>query len=145
FGRAVQEAYLLRGWARRAWVWHEAADVHLYRPPDEEEAKEADVIWSGNWGDEERSRELERFFVDPVKMIGASATVFGVRYPDEAVALLREARIQHRGWAGAAEVVRQYARHRMTVHVPRRYYSEELPGIPTIRVFEALSCGIPLI
>jgi spore maturation protein CgeB len=29
--------------------------------------------------------------------------------------------------------------------VPRRFYVERLPGIPTIRVFEALSCGIPLV
>jgi len=33
----------------------------------------------------------------------------------------------------------------MTVHVPRRFYVTHLPGIPTIRVFEALACGIPLI
>jgi spore maturation protein CgeB len=33
----------------------------------------------------------------------------------------------------------------MTVHVPRRFYREQLPGIPTIRVFEALACGIPLV
>jgi spore maturation protein CgeB len=32
-----------------------------------------------------------------------------------------------------------------TVHVPRRYYANALPGIPTIRVFEALACGIPLL
>jgi spore maturation protein CgeB len=31
------------------------------------------------------------------------------------------------------------------VHVPRRPYVEKLPGIPTIRPFEALACGIPLI
>jgi spore maturation protein CgeB len=31
------------------------------------------------------------------------------------------------------------------VHVPRRPYVEALPGIPTIRMFEALACGIPLI
>jgi spore maturation protein CgeB len=31
------------------------------------------------------------------------------------------------------------------VHVPRRPYVEALPGIPTIRPFEALACGIPLI
>ncbi|MBE7220468.1 MAG: glycosyltransferase family 1 protein, partial [Caulobacteraceae bacterium] len=30
-------------------------------------------------------------------------------------------------------------------HVPRRFYVELLPGIPTIRVFEALACGIPLV
>lgn len=33
----------------------------------------------------------------------------------------------------------------MTVHVPRRPYTVTLPGIPTIRVFEALACGIPLV
>ncbi len=33
----------------------------------------------------------------------------------------------------------------MTVHVPRRPYVRALPGIPTIRVFEALACGIPLV
>jgi len=33
----------------------------------------------------------------------------------------------------------------MTVHVPRRPYVDALPGIPTIRVFEALACGIPLV
>jgi spore maturation protein CgeB len=29
--------------------------------------------------------------------------------------------------------------------VPRLPYAKALPGIPTIRVFEALACGIPLI
>jgi spore maturation protein CgeB len=29
--------------------------------------------------------------------------------------------------------------------VPRRPYVEALPGIPTIRVFEALACGLPLV
>ena len=38
-----------------------------------------------------------------------------------------------------------FAAHRLTVHVPRRPYVEALPGIPTIRVFEALACGIPLV
>ena len=38
-----------------------------------------------------------------------------------------------------------FARFKVTVHVPRRPYVEALPGIPTIRPFEALACGIPLI
>ena len=38
-----------------------------------------------------------------------------------------------------------FARHLATVHVPRRFYVDRLPGIPTIRVFEALACGIPLV
>jgi spore maturation protein CgeB len=38
-----------------------------------------------------------------------------------------------------------FARYRCTVHVPRRAYVAALPGVPTIRVFEALACGIPLV
>jgi spore maturation protein CgeB len=38
-----------------------------------------------------------------------------------------------------------FARHLATVHVPRRFYATILPGIPTIRMFEALACGIPLV
>jgi len=38
-----------------------------------------------------------------------------------------------------------FARHRVTVHVPRGPYAQTLPGIPTIRPFEALACGIPLV
>jgi spore maturation protein CgeB len=29
--------------------------------------------------------------------------------------------------------------------VPRQQYAQLMPGIPTIRVFEALACGIPLV
>jgi spore maturation protein CgeB len=38
-----------------------------------------------------------------------------------------------------------FARFKVTVHVPRRPYLERLPGIPTIRPFEALACGIPMV
>ena len=31
------------------------------------------------------------------------------------------------------------------MHVPRGPYVEALPGVPTIRVFKALACGIPLV
>ena len=50
-----------------------------------------------------------------------------------------------RGWLPNYRVPEVFAAYRMTVHVPRRPYVENLPGIPTIRVFEALACGIPLI
>lgn len=38
-----------------------------------------------------------------------------------------------------------FAQFKVTIHVPRRPYTQALPGIPTIRLFEALACGIPLI
>ena len=33
----------------------------------------------------------------------------------------------------------------MTLHIPRGPYLDRLPGIPTIRPFEALACGVPLL
>ena len=32
YGRVLRDVYVDRGWARRVWVWHEAADVELFRP-----------------------------------------------------------------------------------------------------------------
>ena len=50
-----------RGWARRAWTWHEAADDRLFTPRPHV-AKAADVVWIGNWGDDERTAELEDLY-----------------------------------------------------------------------------------
>ncbi|MEZ0327126.1 MAG: glycosyltransferase [Fimbriimonas sp.] len=49
------------------------------------------------------------------------------------------------GWLPNYEAPEVFAGFKVTVHVPRRPYAQGLPGIPTIRVFEALACGIPLI
>jgi spore maturation protein CgeB len=144
FGAVLRERYLAQGWARRVWVWHEAADTALFRPLPEV-APAADLVWVGNWGDGERTEELRTFLLEPVRRLGLSATVHGVRYPEDALAALAEAGIAYRGWLPNHRVPLAFARHRVTVHVPRRPYVEALPGIPTIRVFEALACGIPLV
>ena len=44
-----------------------------------------------------------------------------------------------------AAVPRVFAAYDVTIHVPRRPYARALPGIPTIRPFEALACAIPLV
>ena len=143
FGDVIRDLYLERAWAQRAWTWHEAADIRVFRPLRAEPI--GDLVWIGNWGDDERSAELREFLIDPIRELGLSATVHGVRYPAEALALLDDARIAHGGWLPNFEAPRVFARHRVTVHVPRRPYTEALPGIPTIRPFEALACGIPLV
>jgi spore maturation protein CgeB len=102
-------------------------------------------VWIGNWGDEERSKELQEFLLNPVKELGLKAKVYGVRYPDHALAALRDAGIEYGGYLPNHEVPEVFAAHRVTVHVPRRAYTTLIPGIPTIRPFEALACGIPLI
>lgn len=144
FGSVIRDLYLQRGWAERAWTWHEAADTRVFHPLSGEE-KEGDLVWIGNWGDEERTAELHEFLIDPVKDLGLQARVHGVRYPESGREALRAAGIDYAGWLPNHEVPRAFARFRVTVHVPRRPYVEALPGIPTIRPFEALACGIPLV
>jgi len=144
FGAAVQEKYLKRGWAERVWVWHEAADVTVFKPLPAVDC-EGDLVWIGNWGDGERSAELHEFFLEPVRDLRLSADAWGVRYPEEALEALRTAGVRYRGWLPNHRAPEEFARHRFTIHVPRRPYVEKLPGIPTIRVFEALACGVPLI
>lgn len=144
FGDVLRQTYLDRGWGRHAYTWHEAADTALFRPLPEIE-KDADIVWIGNWGDGERADELQHFLVAPVRRLGLRARVRGVRYPEHAREALKQNGITYEGWLPNHKVPAAFARARATVHVPRRPYVEALPGIPTIRVFEALACGVPLV
>jgi spore maturation protein CgeB len=143
FGDVLTQMYLARRWCQRAFTWHEAADVRTFVPRDAE--REGDLVWVGNWGDEERTAELQSLLIEPVRALGLRATVHGVRYPPSAQAALADAGIAYRGWVPNFEVPTVFARHRVTVHIPRAPYVRMLPGIPTIRMFEALACGVPLI
>jgi spore maturation protein CgeB len=146
FGGVIRDLYLKEEWAERAWTWHEAADVRLFHPlPDEEGTPEGDLVWIGNWGDEERTAELHEFLIEPAKALGLRGRVHGVRYPEEGRRALAGAGLDYAGWLPNFEVPQAFAQFRVTVHVPRRPYAEALPGIPTIRPFEALACGIPLV
>jgi spore maturation protein CgeB len=144
FGQVIRDLYLSEGWAERAWTWHEAADVRVFHPIEGTQ-DEGDLVWIGNWGDNERSAELREFLLEPVRDLGLRARIHGVRYPDEAKAQLKEAGIEYARWLPNFRAPEVFSRFGVTVHVPRRPYVEALPGIPTIRPFEALACGIPLV
>jgi spore maturation protein CgeB len=144
FGEALAAVYRRWGWGDRAFVWHEAADTTHFRPPGQAGPR-AGLVWIGNWGDGERTEELETFLLQPAEAAGLPLDVYGVRYPEAALAMLARTGARYRGWLANARAPEVFARHLATVHVPRRYYVEQLPGIPTIRVFEALACGIPLV
>lgn len=143
FGEALRQLYLERAWARQVWTWHEAADTRVFgplaRPPL------GDVVWIGNWGDDERTAELYEYLLEPVEDLNLKARIHGVRYPESARATLKAAGISFGAWLPNFLVPEVFARFGVTVHVPRRPYVEDLPGIPTIRPFEALACGIPLV
>lgn len=143
FGDVLRKAYEARRTVPRAWTWHEAADTRRFKPLEAE--KTGDLVWVGNWGDDERTAELHEFLLGPVKALGLRATVHGVRYPDDAREALADAGIEYGRYLPNFRTPERFAQHKVTVHVPRRYYVTHLPGIPTIRPFEALACGIPLV
>jgi spore maturation protein CgeB len=174
YGGVIRDLYRANGWARDAWTWHEAADTRVFyprprgaslrlatpaaAPPDPESWREhpnrehharaaytGDLVWIGNWGDGERGEEIREFLIGPVRALGLKARVYGVRYPRAALEQLDAAGIEYGGWLPNYRVPEVFARYRITVHIPRRPYARALPGIPTIRPFEAMACGIPLI
>jgi len=144
FGQALAEIYRTWGWGDQVFVWHEAADTRLFQPPAMEHSRDG-AVWIGNWGDGERTAELEGFLLAPAAALGLPLDVYGVRYPESALDMLARYGAQYCGWLPNPRAPEVFARHKMTVHVPRRFYATTLPGIPTIRVFEALACGIPLV
>lgn len=147
FGNTLAECYRRHRWADQVWVWHEAADTRLFVPtshPDAVEGRDP-LVWIGNWGDDERTAELHEFLIDPIADLRLRARIHGVRYPRQALRALKQAGIEYGGWLPNHKVPGIFARHQCTVHVPRRAYREALRGIPTIRMFEALACALPLI
>lgn len=144
YGEVLRRLYLTERQVARAWTWHEAADTRVFKPRSGAEPA-GDLVWIGNWGDDERSEELRQFLIEPVRQLGLKARVYGVRYPEHARQQLAAAGIDYAGWLPNFEVPEIFAQFKVTVHVPRRPYVKTLPGIPTIRPFEALACGIPLV
>jgi spore maturation protein CgeB len=144
FGNLIRQKYLSNNWIKNAWTWHEAADTDMFYPRERKQLS-GDLVWIGNWGDEERTKELFEFLIEPVKELNLKAKIFGVRYPKHALKALKNAGIEYGGWLPNYKVPEIFSHYKVTVHIPRRPYVEALPGIPTIRPFEALSCGIPLI
>ncbi len=144
FGAPISRIYREAFALPRVWTLHEAADTDHFQPL--QSAKNTDVVWIGNWGDEERTRELQEFLIDPAETVkSARFAAHGVRYPVVAQGTLQQAGIEYRGYLSNLSVPDTYSRSALTIHIPRRCYTNGLSGIPTIRVFETLACGMPLV
>lgn len=145
FGEALQRIYRDRLPAQKVWTLHEAADTTVFKPHPRQH-KANDVIWIGNWGDDERAGEIRSFLLEPAtRLRDHNFAIYGVRYPTQALTELEDAGVQYKGYLSNLDAPFSYGASRLTVHIPRRQYATALAGIPTIRVFEALACGIPLI
>jgi spore maturation protein CgeB len=145
FSPAITAIYQRDFGLPHVYTVHEAADPDLFRPialP-----KEQDVVFIGNWGDNDRNETLETYLLQPSNLLpDLRFAIYGVRY---GAALLeriaREYRAHYRGWVANYRAPLVYAASKMSLHLPRQQYTSTIYGTPTIRVFETLACGLPLI
>lgn len=143
FGDVIGRIYKEKFKIKNTLTWHEAADISTFFPRTKK--FKGDVVWIGNWGDDERTEELNEYLFLPVYESGLACNCYGVRYPKHILEKLTNWNIKYSGWTPNYRVPEIFSNFRLTIHVPRQPYSKILQGIPTIRIFEALACGIPLI
>ncbi|MBV9065543.1 MAG: glycosyltransferase, partial [Methylobacteriaceae bacterium] len=97
FGEVLTEVYRKWGWGERVFTWHEAADIAHFRSPSRETARDG-IVWIGNWGDGERSAELQQFLFEPARAAGLPLDIYGVRYPAEALDVISGTGARYRGF-----------------------------------------------
>lgn len=129
--------------ADHVWVWPDAADTRRFRPEAGDHV--GDVVFFGAWGDQSRGVELRHFLLEPVRLLGLRARAYGPPFPAAALAELDNAGIKFGGWAPHDVMPAIFGRFHCTIHVPSRARSRLLPGLPSIRLFEAMACGIPVV
>lgn len=78
----------------------------------------SDLIWVGDWGDDERSAEIRQFLIEPARTLRLTTTERGVRYPADALKALEDAGIGYGGWLANTKVPAAFARRRVTVPYP---------------------------
>lgn len=142
FGGALRDVFI-RDFATdptRTFVLHEAADADEFAPRPDTQARR-DLVFVGNWS-EDRAAEMETYFFAP--RIGTKS-LWGVLYPDPVVERMQAANIAYGGYLPNTDVPRVFGESRLVAHIHRGPYREHLPGIPTIRLFEALACGSCLV
>jgi spore maturation protein CgeB len=141
-GEVIKQTYLERGWTGRAWTWHEAVDTYAFTPHPGA-VRNGDIAWVGNRHNLGASQELGTLVLEPARRLGLSGVIHGERYPWRARLAIQRSGLRYGGPLAEHLVPVVWARHRFTVELPRLAHA--LPGIPPVRVFEALARGIPLI
>ncbi|MBA2383248.1 MAG: glycosyltransferase [Actinobacteria bacterium] len=125
--------------AGNARAFYCMADPDAYRPLDEEERWLLGYL--GTYSDD-RQPGLETLLVEPARRLaGERFAVAGPQYPPELVWPDNVERIEH---LAPAEHVPFYARQRFALNVTRAAMIES-GWSPSVRLFEAAACGVPVI
>ena len=80
YGPTIADIYRTKVDGPEVLVFHEGADTDLFRPIPN--PKDCDVVFVGNWGDDDRNQATRDFFIEPCRRLpNVSFALFGVRYP----------------------------------------------------------------
>jgi spore maturation protein CgeB len=125
--------------AKRARAFYCMADPSLYRPLDEEERWLLGYI--GTYS-AERQPAVDELLVEPARRLpDAAFVVAGPQYPPELEWPASVARIEH---LAPAEHPHFYSRQRFTLNLTRPAMVRA-GWSPSVRLFEAAACGVPVI
>jgi spore maturation protein CgeB len=127
-----------------AWTFREAADVHHFHPHDV--PRDIDLLWLGACTGTECSCEpIEDLIQSVAELRNCRPVVHGVYYSEQECRFLSETGVEYRGYVPNLMTPEVYSRTALSLHMPRRPYHSETDGIPSVRMFEALACGSPLL
>lgn len=125
--------------ARRAIAFYCLVDPDAYRPLEEE--VRWDLGYLGTYSDD-RQPVLERLLLEPAaRLPEARFAVAGPQYPEAIEWPANVERIEH---VAPAEHPAFYAGQRFTLNVTRAEM-REAGWSPSVRLFEAAACGVPVI
>lgn len=145
----LRERYANAGWAGRVFTWHEAADTKVWKPESEGESRVrgkglGDVVWEEPWDDAQTSELRRALFLRPLAALRLEASAFGAEYSSTSILELKRANIDYLGTLPNHRLPEVFQRHRVVMHLPSAR-TGGLSGLPSIRFFEALACGVPLV
>lgn len=125
--------------ARRALAFHCLVDPDAYRPL--QRIPIWDLGYLGTYS-EDRQPILEQLLLEPARRVPEAETVVaGPRYPEEIAWPANVERIEH---VAPGEHPAFYASQRFALNVTR-VQMREAGWSPSVRLFEAAACGVPVI
>ncbi len=140
-GGAALDALRSRLGARRAAALYGWADPAVYRPVPVQQRDQADLSYLGTYA-ADRQQALETLFVAPARLRPASRFVIGgAQYPQDFPWTQNIFFVRH---LPPAEHPAFYASSRLTLNVTRGAMAR-MGWCPSGRLFEAASCGTPIL
>ena len=131
FGEVLRRD-LCQTWLGAACIYLARSGRHRTVSPDARDArKQDDLVWIGNWGDDERSPELDEFLIRPLGQLKLSGR--HLRCPISGTGSCRPSKhagLNYGGWLPNHLAPMAFARARATVHVPRGPYAQAVAGHP---------------